>query len=79
MDQCALPETALYLDDRARADDAYHTLMNVCLYLVQNRSSVEIGVGDRVEFAGRTYLLTDPASDASEFASETGLLLLVEV
>jgi hypothetical protein len=79
MDQCALPETAIYLDDRARADDAYHILMNVCLYLVQNRSNVELGVGDRVEFAGHTYLLTDPASDESEFASDTGMLLLVEV
>ncbi len=79
MDQCALPEIAIYLSDRAQADDAYHTIINVCLYLVQSRSSVLLGVGDRVEFAGHTYLLTDPQSDASEFASETGLYLLVEV
>jgi hypothetical protein len=79
MDQSALPEVAIYIADRMQADDAYHTLMNVALYLVQNRPTVQLGVGDRVDFAGRTYLLTDPDSDASEFASETGLLLLVEV
>ena len=33
----------------------------------------------RVEFRGRTFLLSDPGREGSEFASETGLLLLVEV
>jgi hypothetical protein len=79
MDQCSLPELAIFIPDRAQADDAYHILINVCLYLVQGRPSMQIGVGDRVEFRERTYLLTDPGYSTPEFASDTGLLLLVEV
>jgi hypothetical protein len=79
MDQCLLPELAIYLKDRELADAAYHTLINTCLHLVQSRTQQSLGVGDRVEFNNRTFLLTDPNSTASEFASETGIMLLVEV
>jgi len=79
MDQCSLPEMAIYIPDRTRADAAYHILINVGLYLVQGRPSMQVGVGDRVEFRERIYLLTDPGYSAPEFASDTGLLLLVEV
>jgi hypothetical protein len=79
MDQSNLPELAIYIQDRGRADAAYHVLLNVGLYLVQGRPSLQVGVGDRVEFRDRTYLLTDPGYDSPEFASQTGLLLLVEV
>lgn len=79
LDQSNLPEVAMYIRDRALADEAYHTLMNVALYFVQSRVNFSLGVGDRVEFLHHTYLLTDPGSTASEFSSETGLLLLVEV
>jgi hypothetical protein len=79
MDQSNLPELAIYIRERAKADTAYHILLNVGLYLVQGRPAMKVGVGDRVEFRERTYLLTDAGSDAPEFASQTGLLLLVEV
>jgi hypothetical protein len=79
MDQCTLPELAIYIGDRSLADDAYHALLNVCLYIVQGRSGLQIGVGDRVEFKERIFLLTDPGVNSPEFASDTGLLLLVEV
>jgi hypothetical protein len=79
MDQSNLPELAIYIRERAQADAAYHILLNVALYLVQEQPSMKVGIGDRVEFRERTYLLTDPGSTAPEFASQTGLLLLVEV
>ncbi|MEO5953224.1 MAG: hypothetical protein ABIQ44_12230 [Chloroflexia bacterium] len=79
MDQCGLPEVAIYIKSRSQADDAYHVLMNVCLYFVQSRLNFSLSVGDRVEFGGHTYLLTDPGVDSSEFASQTGILLLVDV
>lgn len=79
MDQVGLPEVATYIKDRAQADEAYHVLMNVCLYFVQSRFNFSLGIGDRVEFGGHTYLLTDPGVNSSEFASQTGILLLVEV
>lgn len=79
MDQCAMPELAMFIRERAQADHAYHVLINVCLYLVQGRPSLQVGVGDRVEFRERTYLLTDAGSTAPEYASYSGLLLLVEV
>lgn len=79
MDQSILPELAIYIPERDQADIAYHILLNVGLYLVQGRPSLQVGIGDRVEFRDRTYLLTDPGYDTQEFASPTGLLLLVEV
>lgn len=79
MDQANLPELAIYIKDRTLADAAYHILLNVCLYLIQGRPALQVGIGDRVEFRDRTYLLTDPGYQASEFAAEHGLLLLVEV
>jgi hypothetical protein len=79
LDQCNLPELAIFIKDRTLADTAYHILLNVGLYLVQGRPSLQVGIGDRVEFRDRTYLLTDPGYSAPEFAADTGLLLLVEV
>ena len=79
MDQCGLPDLAIYIRDRTQADNAYHVLLNVGLYLLQGRPSLQVGIGDRVEFRDRTYLLTDPGYSAPEFASQNGLLLLVEV
>lgn len=79
MEQCNLPEVAMYLRDRSLADDAYHILMNVCLYFVQSRENFSLGIGDRVEFNGHTYLLTDPGSETDELTAPTSLLLLVEV
>jgi hypothetical protein len=79
MDQSNLPELAIYKKERGMADAAYHILLNVGLYLVQGRPSLQVGVGDRLEFRERTYLLTDPGYSTPEFASPTGLLLLVEV
>jgi hypothetical protein len=79
MDQVNLPELAMYMADRAMADDVYHALINTCLYLVQGRPTLQLGVGDRVEFRSRMFLLSDPGREGPEFASETGLLLLVEV
>ena len=79
MDQMSLPELSMYMSDRTMADDVYHTIINTCLYLVQGRPSLELGVGHRVEFRGHAYLLSDPGRTGPEFASETGMLLLVEV
>lgn len=79
MDQCNLPEFAIYIRDRLQADDAYHALMNVCLYFVQDRVELTLGLGDRVEFIGHTYLLAEPDRTISELDSESGLFLLIEV
>jgi hypothetical protein len=79
MDQCSLPELAIFIPNRTQADAAYHILINVCLYLVQSGPMQQVGIGDRIEFRERTYLLTDPGYNTPEFASQTGLLLLVEV
>lgn len=79
MDQCALPELGSYFTGLDLLGNTYHVLMNVCLYLVQNRHGVPMGAGDRVEFDGRSYLLTELGSDDWDAASSTGLLLLVEV
>lgn len=79
MDQSNLPELAMHIADRTLADDAYHILMNIGLYFVQARANPPLGIGARVEFKDHAYLLTDPGYVAPEFASQTGLLLLVEV
>ncbi len=80
MEQLALPELATYIKDRAAADDAYHALMNVCLYMLESRDKHRMSAGDRADFNGRTYLFTDPPGAAgAELSSPTGLFVLVEV
>ena len=79
MEQLALPELGIYMPDRLMADEAYHTLINIALYVVENNPTLKIEPGHRTEFKGHTYLLTDPDMAGPEFTSPTGLLLLVEV
>jgi hypothetical protein len=80
MEQLALPELATYIRDRAAADDAYHALMNICLYIVEGRDKHQMGAGDRVDFNGRTYLFTEPPdAGGAELSSLSGLYVLVEV
>jgi hypothetical protein len=79
MEQFALPELATYIRDRAAADDAYHALMNICLYMHEGRDKHQMDVGDRVDFNGRTYLFTKPPEGGAELSSHAGLFVLVEV
>ncbi len=79
MEQFGLSELGLYVRDRSLADDVYHTLLNVCLYMVERGVASQPKPGTRTEFNGHTYLFTTPGSPEVEFASPTGLLLLVEV
>ncbi len=79
MEQFGLPDLGLYVRDRSLADDVYHTLLNVCLYMVEGGMASQPQPGTRTEFKGHTYLFTAPGSAGVEFASPTGLLLLVEV
>jgi len=79
MEQLALPELGIYIEDRSEADDVYHLLLNVGLYIVEGGEKLQIGAGHRAEYLGRMYLFTDPEEEGFEFSSPTGLLLLVEV
>jgi hypothetical protein len=79
MEQLALPELATYIKDRAAADDAYHALMNICLYMLEGRDKHQMSAGTRVDFNGRTYLFTDPQEGGTELSSPTGMYMLVEV
>ncbi len=79
MEQFGRPELGIYVQDRAAADAVYHTLMNICLYIVEAGNRLDIGPGHRADFNGRTYLFTEPDQDGYQFASPIGFLLLVEV
>ncbi|MDQ6694580.1 MAG: hypothetical protein M3014_09205 [Chloroflexota bacterium] len=79
MHQMELPELAIYIKERAEADAAYHTLMNMGLYMAEGSTDRKIGKGDRADFKGHAYLLTDPQEEGPEYSGELGLLLLVEV
>lgn len=79
MEQMGLPELGIYIEDRSTADEVYHLLLNVGLYIVEGGEQLQIDAGHRAEFLGRTYLFTDPEEQGFQFASPTGLLLLVEV
>jgi len=79
MEQLALPELGIFMPDRLLADEAYHTLINIALYVVESSPTLEIEAGHRTEFKGRTYLLTDPDMTGPEFTSPSGLLMLVDV
>ncbi|HKP54628.1 MAG TPA: hypothetical protein VJ183_18480 [Chloroflexia bacterium] len=79
MEQMALPELGIYITDRSAADEVYDTLLNIGLYLVEGGEKLQIGPGHRAEFRGHTYLFTDPDQEGFEFASPTGLLMLVQI
>jgi hypothetical protein len=79
MEQFGLTDLGLYLAGRSGADDAYHLLMNVCLYLVEGQPSLHIEAGHTAEFNGRTYLFTTPEEHGAQPADDGGLMLLVEV
>jgi hypothetical protein len=79
LEQFGLPELAIYMADQAEADDHFHTLLNVALYMVEGGPSLQLSAGHTAEFLKRTYLFTDPTAEGPEFASPTGLLLLIEV
>lgn len=79
MEQFELPELAVYMGERSHAGAAYHTLMNVCLYLVEGGSRLQIGSGHRAGFNGHTYLFVGLDEPGDALKSRTGLLNLVEV
>ena len=79
MEQMALPELGIYMTDRSLADEMYDTLLNIGLYLVEGGEQLQIGAGHRAEFRGHAYLFTNPDEQGVEFASPTGLLLLVQI
>lgn len=79
MEQFGRPELGIYTQDRTAADTVYHTLMNICLYIVEAGRQLDIGAGHRADFSGRTYLFTEPAQEGFQFGSPSGFLLLVEV
>lgn len=79
MEQFGRPELGIYTQNRGMADTVYHTLMNICLYIVEAGRRLEIGPGHRADFNGRTYLFTEPDQQGFQFGSPSGFLLLVEV
>lgn len=79
MEQFGLPELGHGFGEREAADNVYHVLINVGLYMVENAPSVKIEPGQTAEFLKRTYLFTTPQGDKPEFGAPTGLLLLVQV
>lgn len=79
MEQFALSELAVYMADRSAADDCYHLLLNIALYMIEGGPSLKMDAGHTAEFKKRTYLFTEPTSKDPEFASPTGLFVLVEV
>src|SRR5262249_44971955 len=79
LEQFVLPDLAIYMKDRSEADDHYHLLINVGLYMIEGGPSLKMDVGHTVEFKNRTYLFTEPTSQDPEFASPKGLFLLIEV
>ncbi len=79
MEQFGLPELAVYMSDRSAADDCYHLLLNIGLYLIEGGPSLKMGAGHTAEFKKSTYLFTEMPGKDPEFASPTGVFLLVEV
>lgn len=79
MEQMDRPELAIYFSDLARADEMYHALLNIGLYMVESGPNVELGPGQTAEFKKRTYLFTEPDSDIPELSGPTGVLMLLEV
>jgi hypothetical protein len=79
LEQFGLPELAIYMASRSLADDTYHILLNVALYMVEGGPSLQMSTGHNVEFLNHTYLFTDPPGSGPEFTGPTGVLLLIEV
>ena len=79
MEQLALPELGIYVQDRLLADEMYSALLNIALYIVEEGKKAQIGPGHRAEFRGHAYLFTDPDGEGFEFSSPTGMLLLVQI
>jgi hypothetical protein len=74
MSQMRLPDLAMTIPRLEEADNAYHVLLNVCLYMAEDVAGEELGAGDRIDFSGRTYLLAEPHR---EMAATGGRLLSV--
>jgi hypothetical protein len=79
MEQFGRQDLGIYLADRTGADDTYHLLMNICLYLMESGPSLHIEAGHTAEFNRHTYLFTTPEEQEAEAAGNGSLLLLVEV
>lgn len=79
LEQFGVSELGIYLADRSIADDVYDVLLNFGLYLVEGGDKLNVAPGHRAEFRSQTYLFTDPDQQGVEFASPTGLLLLVPI
>jgi hypothetical protein len=79
MEQMRLPDLGMIMREQSQADDAYRVLMNVCLYMAESATGEPLTGGDRVDFGGRTYLLTDPGEDVGQFAPAGRVLLVIEV
>ena len=79
MEQMRLPDLCVSLRDRSWADDAFHALINICLYMAESAADQPIGEGDRVDFGGRTYLLVEPGSEVQATAGSGRLLMALEV
>lgn len=79
MAQFDLPDLGMYNSDRSLADEVYHTLLNLCLYVVEGGDEMQIGSGHRADFNGSTYLFTTSSGTGIEFSSPKGFLMLVEV
>lgn len=79
LEQLGVQELGVYITDRSIADDVYDVLLNFGLYLVEGGAKLQVALGHRAEFRGQTYLFTDPDQQGVEFASPTGMLLLVPI
>jgi hypothetical protein len=78
MEQMRLPDLCFFMRDRTGADDAYHTLMNICLHMSEP-SGQPLKEGDRVDFSSRSYLLTQPSEDIKDIAPRGQVLLVVDI
>ena len=79
MEQFGLRELGMYYSEREAADEIYHLLINLGLYMVEGGPSLQIEPGQTAEFLQQSYLFTLPSESGPEFQSPTGLFLLVEV
>ncbi len=79
LEQFDLPELAIYMSDLSAPDACYHILLNIGLYMIESGPNMRMAPGHTAEFLKQTYLFTEPGSNDPEFASPTGLFLLVDV
>jgi hypothetical protein len=80
MEQMRLPDLGMIMREQSQADDAYRVLLNVCLYMAEgSQPGEQLAAGDRVDFGGRSYLLTEAGEDIGQYAPGGRVLVVIEV